>query len=132
MNPMKRSEPCPDLERFERGRLDPARFTHREHVRMAYEMLRRYDFPESALRYANGLRRLCARIGRPEKFHQTVTLAFLCLIAERLAAGVPQDFAAFAAANADLFERGALERWYSPQRLASEVARGTFVLPDRR
>ena len=129
---MKRIEPCPDLERFQRGRLDPARFTHREHVRMAYEMLRRYDFPESALRYSNGLRRLCARIGRPEKFNQTVTLAFLSLIAERLAAGAPQDFAAFAAANPDLLERGALERWYSPQRLASAAARGTFVLPDRR
>ena len=72
---MKRIEACPDLERFQRGRLDPARVTHREPVRIAYEMLRRYDFPESALRYANGLRRLCARIGRPEKFHPTVTLA---------------------------------------------------------
>ncbi len=124
-------EPCADLERFRRGRLDPARFTHREHVRLAFEMLRRYDFPDSAVRYSAGLRRLCVRAGRPEKFHQTVTLAFLSLIAERLAAQAHRDFASFAAANPDLFAPGVLERRYSPQRLGSDAARATFLLPDR-
>ena len=34
-----------DLARFVRGETDPATFTHREHVRMAFELLRRCDFP---------------------------------------------------------------------------------------
>jgi hypothetical protein len=37
---------APELERFVRGEVDPAAFPHREHVRMAFEMLRRHDFAE--------------------------------------------------------------------------------------
>jgi len=87
---------CPDLERFVRGETDPAHFPHREHLRMAFEMLRRHDFAETALHYSRGLRALTARAGKPEAFHQTVTIAFLALIAERMARGQADDFAAFA------------------------------------
>jgi hypothetical protein len=60
-----------------------------------------------------------------------VTIAFLSLIAERLegAAGCA-DFAAFLAAHPQLLDKGALLRWYSPERLASDPARRTFLLPD--
>ncbi len=129
---MSSTERCPDLERFERGRLDPAALTHREHVRIGFEMLRRYEFLDGAVRYSRALRRLCGRAGRPEKFHQTVTVAFLSLIAERLAARAYPDFASFAAVNPDLLDPGALARWYSPRRLASRAAREAFLLPDLR
>lgn len=129
---MNRGEPSADLERFQRGQVNPAQFTHREHVRMAYEMLARYDFLDSAVRYTRGIQRLCERAGRPEKFHQTITLASLSLIAERLATRPAGDFESFAAANPDLLEPGALARWYRPQRLGSELARRTFLLPDPR
>ena len=119
-----------DLQRFLRARIDPTRFTHREHVRMGFETLRRYEFLDGAVRYSRALRRLCERAGRPEKFHQTLTLAFLALIAERLAAEAPTDFAGFAAANPDLLDPAVLSRWYSPQRLASAVARRAFLLPN--
>ncbi|HEV2286029.1 MAG TPA: hypothetical protein VGR80_08300, partial [Steroidobacteraceae bacterium] len=75
---------CPDLERFVRGETDAARFPHREHLRMAFEMLARHDFPESVLHYSRALRAMTARAGKPEAFHQTVTIAFLALIAERM------------------------------------------------
>lgn len=99
---------------------------------MAFEMLRRYEFLEAALYYSRALRRVCARAGRPEKFNQTLTLAFLSLIAERLAAHPTTDFAAFESANPDLFDSGVLARWYSPGRLAGALARRVFVLPDLR
>jgi len=122
---------CPDLERFMRGDLDAASFPHREHVRMAFEMLRRYDFAESALHFSRSLRAMAQRAGRPEAFHQTVTVAFLSLIAERLDAWPCEDFPAFAQRNPDLIDKGALARWYRPERLASASARRTFLLPDR-
>ncbi|HEV2285310.1 MAG TPA: hypothetical protein VGR80_04640, partial [Steroidobacteraceae bacterium] len=65
-----------------------------------------------------------------EAFHQTVTIAFLALIAERMAPAEPRDFAAFVRANPDLLEKSVLTRWYGPGRLASEAARRTFLLPD--
>ena len=121
---------CLDLERFVRGEIDAAAFPHREHVRMAFEMLRRHDFAEALLLFSRALRAMADKAGKPQAFHQTITVAFLALIAERLASGEWDDFAAFAHANPDLLEKSALRRWYRADRLASPAARRTFVLPD--
>ena len=121
---------CPELERFVRGETAAAGFAHREHVRMAFEMLRRHDFAETVLHFSRALRIMAERAGKPQAFHQTVTIAFLSLIAERLEAGRWSDFADFARDNPDLLEKGLLARWYRPERLASEPARRTFLLPE--
>jgi hypothetical protein len=121
---------CPDLGRFMRGEIAAASFPHREHVRMAFEMLRRHDFPETVLHYSRALRTMAQRAGKPQAFHQTVTIAFLSLIAERLEGGQWADFAAFARDNPDLLDKGTVARWYRPERLASECARRTFLLPE--
>jgi hypothetical protein len=119
-----------DFEMFLRGEIDPRGFSHVEHVRMAFQVLGRYDFAEAAFRFSRALRIITRSAGKPEIFHQTLTIAFLALIAERMHARAYSDFDAFAAANQDLMSRSALARWYSPQRLASDAARATFVLPD--
>jgi hypothetical protein len=119
-----------ELLRFMRGEIDPRAFPHDEHVRMGFEMLRRHDFAETCLHYSAALRAMTARIGKPEAFHQTMTIAFLAVIAERLEAGGQTEFAAFAAANPDLMRKSVLARWYSPGRLGSAAARSTFLLPD--
>ena len=124
------SELPADLACFLRGELEPATFTHREHVRMAFEMLRRYDFPEAALYYSRALQSLTARAGVPGKFHQTITVAFLSLLAERLFEHGSGTFEAFAQAHPDLFDRSVLERLYSPERIASAAARTIFLLPS--
>jgi hypothetical protein len=121
---------CGDLDRFVRAEIELAAFPHREHVRMAFEMLRRHDFAESVWLYSRALRALTARAGRPQAFHQTITVAFLSVIAERMEQGAPPDFVAFESANSDLFAKSVLTRWYRPERLASEVARRTFLLPE--
>jgi hypothetical protein len=121
---------CPELGRFLRGEVDAAQFPHSEHLRMAFEMLARHDFAETVLHYSRALRAMTARAGRPEAFHQTVTIAFLALIADRMARGQADDFAAFVRANPELLEKTLLGRWYGPERLASEAARRTFLLPD--
>jgi len=122
------------LGRFVRGEIPAAQFPHREHVRMAYEMLRRHDFAETVLHYSRALRAMTARAGKPEAFHQTVTIAFLSVIAERMESrrvdGDADDFAGFTRANPDLFGKSVLSRWYGPERLASAAARRTFLLPE--
>lgn len=121
---------CPELVRFVRGEIDPATFPHREHLRMAFEMLRRHDFAETVLHYSHALRAMSAKAGKPQAFNQTVTIAFLSLLAERIELGNAADFSAFARDNADLLDKSALTRWYRPERLASEAARNTFLMPD--
>ena len=123
-------ERCLDLERFVRGEVNAAAFPHREHVRMGFEMLRRHDFAETVFRYSAAVRAMVARVGKPEAFHQTVTIAFLALIAERLASGEYADFEAFVRAHGELLDKGVLGRWYPVGRLSMEVARRTFVLPE--
>jgi hypothetical protein len=118
------------LARFVCGEIDSRAFPHGEHVRVAFEMLRRHDFTETALHYSRALRAMTEKAGKPEAFHQTLTVAFLALIAERLATGGHSDFGAFVAANPDLMDKSVLARWYSPQCLASDAARTTFILPD--
>lgn len=121
---------CPELARFVRGEIPAAAFPHREHVRMAFEMLKRHDFPETVLHYSRALRAMAEKAGKPQAFHQTVTIAFLSLIAERMERDGAADFAAFARANSDLIEKSVLARWYRPERLASAAARRTFLLPE--
>jgi hypothetical protein len=125
-----RPEDCPELARFLQAELDPHGFTHRDHVRMAFELLRRYDFAESLLHCSQALRAMLERAGRPEAFNLTVTVAFLSLISERMQHGNASDFEAFARANPDLLGKSILARWYRPQRLASDAARRTFLMPD--
>jgi len=121
---------CAELERFVRGEIDAATFAHREHVRMAFEMLRRHDFPTTVQRYSQALRVMSARAGKPEAFNQTVTIAFLSLIAEHMEGKRALDFATLVQAHPELLDKRALARWYRPERLASEAARRTFLLPD--
>lgn len=97
---------------------------------MAFEMLRRLSFLETALHFSEALRRMAARGGRPEAYHETITIAFLSLVSERM--GDVADFEQFAALNPDLLDKRVLARWYRPERLASDRARRTFVLPEPR
>jgi hypothetical protein len=120
-----------ELERFVRGEVDPRNFPHREHVRMAFEMLRRHDFAETVWHFSRTLRAMAAKAGKPQAFNQTVTIAFLSLIAERMQeSGGAADFDALVRAHPELLDKAALTRWYRPERLASDAARHTFLLPE--
>ena len=118
-----------ELRAFETGALDPAQFPHSEHVRLGYEMLGRYSFGEAIVRFSDGLRRLAAKAGRPQVYHETITVAFIALVNERRARGIAQTWDEFKASNADLFDKRCLEKWYGAEQLATELARKTFCLP---
>src|SRR5207253_631836 len=92
---------------------------------MAFEMLRRHDFAEAAWLYSRALRLMTAKVGKPQAFNQTTTIAFLSLIAERMERSSAVDFAAFVRAHPDMLDKTTLSRWYRPQQLASEIAGGT-------
>ena len=119
-----------ELLAFETGTLDPAMFPHAEHIRLGYEMLARHPFGEAVMRFSRGLRLLAAKAGRPQVYHETITVAFLALVNERRARGGPQSWAEFKRTNADLFDKRCLEKWYSAEQLASDLARKTFCLPQ--
>lgn len=128
---MERRESLPKiLSAFLDGSLDNRTFHHRDHLAVAFEILQRHDFPASAAIFCSSLKSIAARADKPQAFHTTITLAFLSLIAERCARTRYSDFDAFANDNPDLFAKSALDHLYSRERLNSDVARNTFILPD--
>ena len=119
------------LSAFESGRLES--FHHRDHVRLAWIYLREESGPAALERFSGALRRFAAAAGKPGLYHETITWAYLLLIHERMARAVASSWNEFAAANPDLlaWKPSVLDRYYRPETLASDLARGTFVMPDR-
>ena len=97
---------------------------------MGCEMLSRYWFGEAVDRFSRGLKLLATKAGRPQVYHETITVAFLALINERRVRGGGQSWSEFKRANADLFDKRCVEKWYSVDELASDLARRTFCLPQ--
>ncbi|GIL38967.1 hypothetical protein [Roseiterribacter gracilis] len=114
---------------LEAGLLDPGEFGHEEHVRLAFELLRRHDFIDALHRFAGGLKRMTARLGVGHKFNVTITVALASLIAERMQETPEATWDEFRDANPDLFDRKLLARSYAPERLSDERARKVFLLP---
>ncbi len=120
------------LAGLEAGTLPESEFRHADHVRAAYLYLVRDGFAGALGPLSAALRGYAAARGKPERYHETVTVAFLALINERLHdQGAAGSWAQFRAGNADLFEPGLLARHYSGTTLASPKARAVFLLPPR-
>ncbi|MEE4297934.1 MAG: hypothetical protein V2J24_00710 [Pseudomonadales bacterium] len=113
------------------GTLAPEAFSHRDHLVAAVEALRRHPFAEAHALVADGIRALAERAGAPEKFNATITFAYMSATAERMANGPCEDVERFLVANADLLDSSFLESCYSPERLATPLARSVPLLPDR-
>lgn len=118
------------LRAFEARTLDPENFNHRRHLEVGFEMLRKYPFLEAASRYSENIHAIATTAGASMKFNQTVTLAFMSLIAERMENGQWPDFDSFLAGNGDLLDPGVMRRWYSKPRLQSDSSRRIFLMPD--
>ena len=109
-------------------------FHHCDHVRMAFLYLCRYPALEALQRFSTSLVRFAAAKGKPELYHETITWAFLLLIRERLArTGWQQTWTEFAAGNTDLlnWKDNVLKKYYRGETLSSDLARRTFLFPDK-
>jgi hypothetical protein len=123
---------------FEQGAISNQDFHHADHVHIAYLYLSQFPTLEAVRRFSEGLRNFAARSGKAERYHETITWAFMFLIRERMARACRQNgdslsWEEFAAENADLlnWKDSILSRYYTKEMLASDLARSTFVLPDR-
>jgi hypothetical protein len=109
-----------------------ADFPHEAHVRVAWCYLRQSPLLVALPRFRAALRRFAAAKGESRRYHETITVAFMLLIAERLEGSRDLAWPAFAARHPELLQRtpSILARFYSADVLASPPARDTFVFPD--
>jgi len=127
------NEPEVSIAALEAGDIDPQRFDHEAHVYAGWLYLRQFPLAVAIAKFTAALQRLTAKLGVPEKYHETVSWFFLLLIAERRALSMTDSWSDFRCDNDDLFcrDNSILSRYYSDELVDSELARHCFVLPDR-
>jgi hypothetical protein len=106
-------------------------FGHRQHVHLSWLAVRRYGATDAGQLVCVGIQRTARYAGAPQKYHATVSRAWIDLIAYHLAEHDLDDFDAFIAHNAALLDKRLLLRFYEPATLASATARTGWVEPDR-
>ncbi len=142
------------LTKIENRNLDRAEWTHEAHVRMAWLYVARTGTYTAARgKVRSGIKKLnqaflarqnapCGATPPPEPvaepaaeakpigFHETITTAFVRLVAARARDG--EKFTAFRKRNPDLFDRklSALLTHYSRELLFSDEAKVRFAQPD--
>lgn len=121
------------IERFERNLIPGDAFHHADHVRLAFEYLRRYPVLDALNRFSIALKRFAEARGKTQLYNETITCAYFFLIHERMARCESAEWEEFSARNSELliWKDGILERYYSKSTLASDFTRKVFVLPDR-
>ena len=107
-------------------------FHHEQHVQVAWLFVREHGMPAALGEFTAAIKRFAAAKGAHGLYHETITWAFLLLIAERQAKCGVATWDDFAAANPDLlvWKPSILNRYYSKELLGSDLARRTFLMPD--
>lgn len=115
---------------FEEGTL--REFPHASHVRLTLIFLQRHGRDAALQCMTEGLRKFVALKGVPEKFHITLTRAWLDLLeSARLAHPEADQPEALVRVCPELLDKDALLRFYSRDLLTSEAARTGWLPPDR-
>lgn len=118
------------LQALESCTLPAADFGHRNHVRAAYLYLSRFSFGAAIDAMCGTLKRYVAHLGRAERYHETVTIAFMTLVnAHRRESAEPWE--EFIARNPQLLDAKLLGYYYSEATLSGATARRRFVLERR-
>jgi hypothetical protein len=130
---MNKTEPTDQefVRMFEACELADDNFHHRDHIRLAWIYLERYGELEARGQIARAIRKFASHYGKSDKYHETITVAWLRLIASAIAR-VPVDasFEDLTAAAPELLDKRTIEKFYSTAVLASEVARTYWLEPD--
>jgi hypothetical protein len=113
---------------FETCELSNQSFHHRDHLRLAWIYLQRYGEAEARTKIAESIRNFAAHFGKTDKYHETMTIAWLRLLAHEGKGRLSLEETL--AASPMLLEKQTLAAYYSDNLLKSERAKNEFVSPD--
>jgi hypothetical protein len=116
---------------FEECRLDPAKFHHADHIRLAWLCVNRYGALEAEAKLLDGIYKFAQHAGAPGKFIHTTTVAWTRLVAaaQNHSPGA-KNFSEWIQSHPELLDRNLLTKYYSPGRLETPEARSGWVEPD--
>jgi hypothetical protein len=118
------------LEALESCTLPESQFGHAAHVHAAYLYLRQADFVGALDRMRRAIRNYATHHGKPDRYHETITVAYVALIQQHICERGPSDgWESFMRDNSELLDPDLLARFYSREQIESAIARKIFVLP---
>jgi hypothetical protein len=109
-----------------------ARFGHRQHVHLTWLAVHGYGTATAITLVSEGIQQAARYAGAPQKYHATVSRAWVELVGHHAtAAGTDDgDFDGFIGRNPALLDKRLLTRFYRSSTLASPEARSGWVEPD--
>jgi hypothetical protein len=119
------------LRAFEDISFPANQFHHREHIRVAWLYLKSSNATHAAERMTAGIRRFANHHGATQKYHHTLTLAWMRLVAAALVETAEgRNFTQFLAEHPELGDKDLLRKYYSTELLQTNGAREGWVEPD--
>ncbi|MGW3658699.1 hypothetical protein ACWD6R_24760 [Streptomyces sp. NPDC005151] len=106
------------------------RFGHREHVHLTWLAVRQCGVPTAVVLVSDGIQHTARYAGAPQKYHATVSRAWVELVGHHADERDESDFTAFADHHPALFDKRLLTRFYRPATLAGPHAKNGWVEPD--
>jgi hypothetical protein len=121
------------IAQLENCTLPEDKFHHADHLRAAWLYLTRFTVTDALARFSKTLGRYAASLGKPDRYHETITWAYLLLLNERIQRQPVSSWQQFAALHSDLFDwkNSVLFRYYRQDALHSDLARRIFLMPDK-
>ena len=117
-------------EQFESRLLPDGGFRHREHVRLTWVYLTLEPPQLVADRLCRSLRQLASSHGAPQRFHHTLTVAWVRIIESERRSHPDSSFEDLIAACPWLLNKDLPLVYYSRERLYGDEARHRWVEPD--
>jgi hypothetical protein len=107
-------------------------FGHREHLELAWSYLRLYSIDEAAEVMVAAIRHVARLHGAEDKYHETMTRAWLHFVAVHIQRWGADSFEEFLERNPDLLDSKLIQHFYSRELILSEPARASWSAPDLR
>jgi hypothetical protein len=116
---------------LKRGEIANQDFHHASHLHIAWVyLLESSSVRQAADKMRDTLRRFAVAAGKPEKYHETITLFWVHLFSRAYGRSRGERLEDIVHANPQLLEKNFPLVYYSAERLFSHEARTSWVEPD--
>ena len=119
------------VQAFEACQLDPGKFHHADHIRLAWLYVHRHGARGAEALLLDGIHKMAQHAGVPQKFHYTITIAWARLVAAACCKSDSCDsFCEWIKTHPQFLNRYLLREHYSAGKLESLQARCGWLGPD--
>ncbi len=119
-------------QQFRDCQLPPILFTHEAHLRLAFIHIQKYGEEKAIENIRTQLKKYVVYAGEPGKYHDTVTVNSIKIMAQQMATSTFSNFKEFIQKNPALLSdfKYEMNKGYSFDVFQSQEARKQYIAPD--